>query len=238
MNKRDFIKTSLAGAFTMIAAPMFAGTSKKFISDSPKEFKLPPLPYPYDALEPYIDKETLQLHYSQYHAEYVAKLNTAIAKAGIRPGTVRKLLENASAYNNEIVSNGAEFLNHKLFWRSLTPSGEGQPSENLAIAINRDFGSFSSFKQQFEAKARDISGQGWVWLVRQQAALNVVTTQKHQNPLMNTLSGEKRGFPLLCLDMCDDAYFPLSQEKREIYITSFWDYTNWKTAEKRYTKSA
>lgn len=234
MNKRDFIKTSLVGTLGMMGAPVFANSARNFSGNSPADFKLPPLPYAYDALEPFMDRETLLLHHTHYHAGYTDRFNASFVRSGMRRITARKILSNASAFDKELVYNGGGYLNHKLFWNSLSPSGAGKPRGELAIAIDRSFGSFTRFKEQFGNAARQIPEQGWVWLISQHNNLKIITTINHHNPFMNIIPAEKRGFPLLCLDLGNDAYFPLTQEKRDAYITGWWDYVNWDKAAQRY----
>ena len=236
MNKRDFIKTSVAGIIGMLGTPVLANSTRNSkVSRSPS-FRLPPLPYEYDALEPFIDKDTLFLHHTHYHAQYTAGFNKAFAEAGIKRDYARRILSNASSLDHELVYNGGGFLNHKLFWKSLTPMGEGRPWGQLARAIDQSFGSFDRFKESFEITAGQIRDEGWVWLISQHDELKVVSTPNHHNPFMDFLPEEKRGFPIICLDLGKDAYFPLTNEKRDAYITGYWDFVNWKWASQRYAK--
>ena len=237
MNKRDFIKTGIAGVIGMIGVPVLADSSRKIAGNSSKAFTLPELPYDYDALEPFMSRETLIFHYTHYHAGFTSKFNSALAQANLKPGKVRILLKQASDHSYDIVYNGGAHLNHKIFWNSLSPKGGGLPTGNLAAAIHKDFGSFEHFKEQFETAAHETPDQGWVWLIRQHNdRLKIVTTLDNQNPCMNTVPENQRGLDLFCLDMGHDAYFPLTSEGKETYIKGFWDFANWERAERRFKK--
>jgi superoxide dismutase, Fe-Mn family len=237
MNKRDFLKIGAAGALGLISSPLLAGKRGTLFSE-PKEFVLPELPYPYDALEPYIDKETMIVHHTKHHAAYTAKLNEALKEAGLSPATVRELIVEASKYNTAIVNNAGGYLNHKMFWKCLSPSGGGNPSGNIASLIDRDFGSFDAFKTLFNTQAKAIFGSGWTWLVLDGEKLKIVNTANQDNPLMDTLTPDQKGFPLLCLDVWEHAYYLKYQNRRAEYIDAFWNIVNWELPNKKLEKNS
>ncbi len=237
MKKRDFIKTSVVGTLGLLSAPLFAG-NKGGLFSQPKEFQLPELPYAYDALEPYFDKETMLVHHTKHHATYTAKFNDALKEAGLTPANAREILSQASKYNSAVVNNCGGFLNHKMFWKCLSPSGGGAPAGKIAELIDRDFGSFEAFKTLFNTEAKNVFGSGWVWLVNDNKKLKVVTTANQDNPFMDTLPPEKKGFPLLCLDVWEHAYYLKFQNRRAEYIDAFWNVVNWETANIKLEKSS
>ena len=236
MNKREFLKTGLIGALGIASIPAF-GKSRNRLFKVPKEFKLPKLPYAFNALEPYIDKETMEIHYSKHHAEYTEKFNAALRDAGIDAENARSILMKASKYNAAIVNNGGGFFNHRLFWKFLSPDGGGKPTGNIALLIDRDFGSFDKFRETFSQSAKKLVGSGWTWLINQNGNLKIVTTTNQDNPFMDTLPPEKRGFPLLCLDVWEHAYSLKYPNHRAHYIDAFWNVVNWKTVNNKLKKS-
>ncbi|MGD2033590.1 MAG: superoxide dismutase, partial [Bacteroidales bacterium] len=186
MNKRDFIKTGLVSAAGLIGMPVIA-KSTGFIRSGKKEFLLPELPYAYDALEPYIDKETMMIHHDKHHAGYTSKFNAAVQELPVVPSTVREILSHASEYNDTIINNGGGYLNHKMFWKCMSPKGGGNPDGPVADAIQKDFGTFESFKEQFSTAAKTHFGSGWAWLIFKDGKLKVTTTANQDNPFMDTL---------------------------------------------------
>ena len=237
MNKREFIKTGIVGSLGLMSMPAF-GTNKFSILKGPKVFKQPVLPYAYDALEPYIDKETMEIHYTKHHASYTAKFNEALKEAGVKAENARSIFKEASKYNAAILNNGGGFYNHKLFWKCLSPDSGGTPSGKIADAINRDFDSFEKFKEEFSTAAKTLFGSGWTWLINQNGTLKVVSTVNQENPFMDILPPEKRGFPLLCLDVWEHAYYLKYQNRRAEYVDAFWNIVNWETVNKKLEKSA
>jgi Fe-Mn family superoxide dismutase len=238
MNKRDFIKTGLIGTIGLVAIPsLVRGNNRLSKSLTAKKFNLPPLPYAYDALEPHMDKETLLLHHTQHHQAYTDKLNAAIQEQDIAVSNVREILENASKYNETILKNGGGYLNHRLFWKMLSPNGGGNANGNIANAINSDFGSFEKFKIEFTKSARSLSGSGWVWLVNRNGKLKIITTADQENPFMETLPSHKKGFPIMCLDVWEHSYYLKYQDNRSDYVDAFWKIINWDTVNLRFNKS-
>jgi superoxide dismutase, Fe-Mn family len=236
MNKRDFLKTGLLGAIGLIGMSTFAKTKSGY-SKSVKTFKLPELPYAYDALEPYIDKETMVLHHTQHHAAYTNRLNTVIQEQGVAVENMREIFDSASKYNSDILVNSGGYFNHRIFFRMLSPNGGGTPTGKVAEVINSAFGSFENFKNEFSSTAKNQIGPGWTWLIKQNNTLKVINTSGQENPFMNTLPSEKRGFPLLCLDLWEHAYLTNYKNNKEEYIQAYWNIINWDFVNKRFNKS-
>lgn len=235
MNKRDFLKTGIVGAIALISVPALA-KGKSLLFSKPKVFILPELPYAYDSLEPYIDKETLKVHHDKHHASYTAKLNAAIKDLPVAPATVRELLSNASKYNSAIINNAGGYLNHKLYWKFMSPNGGGNPTGAIAEAIKKDFGTFENFKEKFSIAAKKHFGSGWAWLIFQKGKLKITTTANQDNPFMDTLPEDQRGFSLLNIDVWEHAYYLKYQNRRADYIDAFWNVVNWEFVNKRYAK--
>jgi Fe-Mn family superoxide dismutase len=226
MNKREFLKKGLIGAIGFASVPLHART-RNLLSAGQKEFILPELPYAYDALEPYIDKETMMVHHKKHHAGYTAKFNAAIQKAGLTPKTAVEVIKQASKYNAAIVNNAGGYLNHKMYWKFMSPEGGGAPSGDIASIIDRDFGSFEKFKEQFGKAAKTHFGSGWAWLSIQDNKLKITTTSNQDNPFMDTLPINQQGFPLLNIDVWEHAYYLKYQNRRAEYVDAFWNVVNW-----------
>jgi superoxide dismutase, Fe-Mn family len=226
MNKRDFIKTGVFGALGLMSIPVFARGKGGLFAQS-KEFQLPELPYAYDALEPFIDKETMVLHHDKHHAAYTEKFNAALKEAGLAPGSAREILIEASKYSPAIVNNGGGYLNHKMFWKCLSPNGGGLPNGKIADMIIRDFGSFEHFRELFTTEAKSIFGSGWTWLINSNGILKITSTANQNNPMMDIIPSEEQGTPLLCLDVWEHAYYLKYQNRRAEYIDAFWNIVNW-----------
>jgi Fe-Mn family superoxide dismutase len=236
MNKRDFLKTGLLGAVGIISLSSFRKMESSFLK-SKKTFEIPQLPYAFDALEPYIDKETMLLHHTKHFATYANRLNTVLRDQGVVVGKVREILDNASKYNTEILDNGGGYFNHKIFFNMLSPKGGGPATGKITNAINSGFGSFESFKEEFSSAAKNRVDEGWTWLINQNGNLKIINTSNQENPFMETLATEKRGFPLLCIDLWEHAYYPKYQNSITEYVEAFWKIVNWETVNNRYIKS-
>jgi Fe-Mn family superoxide dismutase len=199
-------------------------------------FSLPPLPYPYDALEPYIDKLTMEIHHTKHHAGYVNNLNKALESA---PELANKSLEELLANNCAIVpekirtavrNHGGGHINHSLFWEIMGPKAGGEPRGKLAEAINQTFGSFEKFKEQFTEAALGRFGSGWAWLVlTPEKKLEVYSTANQDSPLM------EGKIPILGLDVWEHAYYLKYQYRRADYVQAWWNVVNWAAVEKRFT---
>ena len=185
-----------------------------------------PLPYAYDALEPYIDAQTMEIHYSRHHQAYFNNLVKAVAGTELEGQPLEALFPKMSQLPVAVRNNGGGHWNHALFWKSLSPQGGGQPDGDLLAAIEKAFGSFDEFKKQFDAAAVGRFGSGWAWLsVGADGKLFISSTPNQDNPLMDV--AEKRGAPLLGLDVWEHAYYLKYQNKRADYIAAFWNVVNW-----------
>jgi Fe-Mn family superoxide dismutase len=198
-------------------------------------FKLPDLPYAYDALEPHIDARTMEIHHTKHHAGYTNKLNAAIEGTDLEGKSIKDILANVSKHSGGVRNNGGGFYNHDLFWKVMSPNGGGQPSERMNIhkAIMRDFGSFEAFKKEFAAAAATRFGSGWAWLcVDKDDKLFVCSTANQDNPLMDVVAEE--GTPILGLDVWEHAYYLNYQNRRPDYIEAFFNVIDWDAVTKRY----
>lgn len=194
-------------------------------------FTLDPLPYPFEALEPYIDAKTMEIHHDKHHGTYVAKLNAALEQAPqIQSWSLEDLLRHLSqvpeSVRQAVRNHGGGTYNHQLFWNILGPHGGGQPGGELGKLIARDFGSFDAFKEQFTLGATNLFGSGWEWLaVSPEKKLQLVALPNQDNPLTNGL------VPIFGLDVWEHAYYLKYQNRRADYIASFWNVVNWKQVE-------
>lgn len=189
-------------------------------------FKLPDLKYDYNALEPHIDARTMEIHHTKHHAAYTSKLNDAVAGTDLEGKSIEDILSGISGHSAGVRNNGGGFYNHNLFWEVMGPGGGGKPSGDLAAAIDKDFGSFDAFKEEFNNAAATRFGSGWAWLVKQDDGKLVVTSSPNQdNPLMDI--AEVKGTPVLGLDVWEHAYYLNYQNRRPEYISAFWNVINW-----------
>nr|WP_321405332.1 superoxide dismutase [uncultured Carboxylicivirga sp.] len=189
-------------------------------------FELPKLDYAYDALEPNIDARTMEIHHTKHHAAYTTNLNAAIEGTDLAGKSIEDILANISDLSAAVRNNGGGFFNHNLFWKVMSPNGGGQPSGDLAAAIDKAFGSFDQFKDAFSKAAATRFGSGWAWLVKQSSGELVVSSTPNQdNPLMDI--AEVKGTPILGLDVWEHAYYLNYQNRRPDYIGAFWNVINW-----------
>ncbi len=196
-------------------------------------FELPELPYAYNALEPHIDARTMEIHHSKHHAGYTNNLNAAVAGTDLEGQSIENILANISKQSVAVRNNGGGFFNHELFWNVMSPNGGGKPSGSLLAAIEKDFGSFDLFKEEFSKAAATRFGSGWAWLVKQSNGKLVVSSTPNQdNPLMDL--AEVKGTPILGLDVWEHAYYLKFQNKRPDYISEFWNVVNWEEVAKRF----
>ncbi len=198
-------------------------------------YKLPELPYAYDALEPHIDKETMTIHHTKHHNTYVTNLNNALAgQEDLLSKSVEELISNMDAVpeavRTAVRNNGGGHANHSLFWELLSPNGGGTPTGSLAQAIDQKFGSFDKFKEEFAKAATTRFGSGWAWLVLNNGELELMSTPNQDSPLMDGKT------PLLGLDVWEHAYYLNYQNRRPDYISAFWNVVNWDEVEKRFSK--
>jgi Fe-Mn family superoxide dismutase len=195
-------------------------------------FELPNLPYDYNALEPHIDAQTMEIHHSKHHAGYTKKLNAAIEGTDLANKSIEDLLAN-HVDNTAVRNNGGGFWNHKLFWEVMSPNGGGEPTGDIANAINEQFGSFEKFKEEFSNAAATRFGSGWAWLcVHNGGKLEICSTPNQDNPLMPNSGCD--GEPILGLDVWEHAYYLKYQNKRPDYINAFFNVINWDEVNKRY----
>lgn len=189
-------------------------------------FELPKLDYAYDALEPHIDAKTMEIHHTKHHAAYVNNVNAALEGSPAANDSIEKLMANISKHSVAVRNNGGGHLNHKLFWEVIGPKGGGKPSGELLSAIEKDFGSFDAFKEEFAKSAATRFGSGWAWLVKTaDGSLAVTSTPNQDNPLMDI--AEVKGKPILGLDVWEHAYYLNYQNRRPDYVQAFWNVVNW-----------
>ena len=198
-------------------------------------YELPPLPYPKDALEPYIDAQTMEIHHGKHHAAYVANVNKAIAgKANLEQLPVEKLIANLDAVPADIRgavrNNGGGHWNHSMFWTWMAPKAGGAPAGKAADAINASFGGFDAFKEQWAKAGAGRFGSGWVWLLNDGGKLSITSTPNQDNPLMEGKT------PVLGLDVWEHAYYLKYQNKRGDYINAWWNVVNWAEINKRLSR--
>jgi Fe-Mn family superoxide dismutase len=194
-------------------------------------YEVPPLPYDYAALEPHIDEQTMRLHHDKHHQAYVDKANGALDGTEHEGKPIEEVIANLDALPADIKgvvrNNGGGHLNHSLFWESMSPSGGGEPSGDLASAIGDAFGSFDAFKEQFEAAGANQFGSGWAWLVVDGGALKVTSSANQDNPITNGQT------PLLGNDVWEHAYYLKYNNRRPEYLKAWWNVVDWgKVAER------
>ena len=197
------------------------------------QFTLPPLPYGYDALEPYFDKQTMEIHHDKHHDAYVKNLNKEVsANIALTGKSIEEICKNISKYNVATRNNGGGHYNHSMFWTILAP----KPTELKGVLlddINKTYGSFDNFKNQFSDTAKSRFGSGWAWLiVGEDGQLKITSTPNQDNPLMDI--AKVKGTPILCLDVWEHAYYLKYQNKRVDYIGAFWSIVNWSEVSNRY----
>ena len=196
-------------------------------------FELPALPYASDALEPHIDKATMEIHHGKHHNAYVTNLNNAVKGTELENKSLEDLLRNVSKAPVAVRNNGGGHWNHSFFWTTLRNNNGAKPTGRLADAIDKKFGSFEAFKEEFAKAATTRFGSGWAWLiVDANGALAVTSTANQDNPLMDV--AEKQGKPLLGLDVWEHAYYLKYQNRRPDYITAFWNVVNWDEVAKNF----
>ncbi len=192
-------------------------------------FELADLPYAFDALEPHIDARTMEIHHDKHHAGYTAKLNAAVAGTDLAAMSIEAILAlGLDKLSTAVRNNGGGYANHNLFWEVMSPSGGGEPSGELAAAINSAFGSFANFKDEFSNTAATRFGSGWAWLVVSGNQLEVYSTPNQDSPLMEGKT------PILGLDVWEHAYYLNYQNRRPDYISAFWNVINWNKVAENY----
>ena len=195
-------------------------------------FKLPELPYTYDALEPYIDEATMRVHHTGHHQGYTNGLNSAIEGTDMENLSIEEILATVDPCNKAVRNNGGGYFNHVLYWQIMSPNGGGEPSGELAVHINKAFGSFQNFKELFTKAGLGRFGSGWAWLTFDNGSLRIGSTANQDNPLMQF--ADFKGTPILGMDVWEHAYYLKHQNKRGGYINDFFNVINWKEVQKRY----
>ncbi|MET3874172.1 superoxide dismutase [Puniceicoccus vermicola] len=201
-------------------------------------YELPDLPYAYDALEPHFDAQTMEIHHTKHHNTYVTKLNGAVEGTPLGEKCVDDLIADLSAVPEEkrtaVRNNGGGHSNHAFFWKTLSANGGGEPTGELAAAIESELGGFESFKEKFTAAATTRFGSGWAWLsVKEDGSLCVCSTANQDSPLMKG-TVECPGIPVIGLDVWEHAYYLKYQNKRPDYISAFWNVIDWGKANENY----
>lgn len=198
-------------------------------------FELPKLSYSYDALEPHIDARTMEIHYSKHHQAYTTNLNAAIEGTDLAGKSIEDILTSLDLNNKAVRNNGGGFYNHNLFWEVMAPNAGGEPTGELAAAIDEAFGSFEAFKDAFSKAGATQFGSGWAWLCVKNGKLEVCATANQDNPLMPGIGCE--GTPILGLDVWEHAYYLNYQNRRPDYINAFFNVVNWDVVAKKYAEA-
>lgn len=200
---------------------------------APLQFTQIALPYAFNALEPSIDAQTMEIHYGKHHTAYIKNVNEAITAEGISFNSEKDFFDNISKLSAKARNNGGGAWNHNFFWQVMKPGGGGLPQGKVSEGINAAFGSFEKFKEQFTQAALTRFGSGWAWLVNDNGKLKIGSTANQDNPLMNLSSGDIKGTPLLALDVWEHAYYLKYQNKRNEYVANWWNVVNWDEVAKR-----
>ena len=198
-------------------------------------FELPKLSYSFDALEPHIDAKTMEIHYGKHHNGYTNNLNNAISGTELEQNTIEEILKNLDLDNMALRNNAGGYFNHNLFWELMGPGCGGNPTGEIAEAINANYNSFKNFKENFKKAAATRFGSGWAWLcVHEDGKLEICSTPNQDNPLMPIGCG---GNPILCLDVWEHAYYLNYQNRRPDYIEAFFNLINWDEVNNKYLTS-
>jgi len=195
-------------------------------------FQLPDLPYDYDALEPYIDGQTMDIHYNKHHNAYLTKFQKAIEGTELEDKSLEELMANAGQHGPGVRNQGGGYYNHIVFWNSMSPSGGGKPTGSLASAIDSEFGSFDDFKEQFTNAGVTLFGSGFVWLIVSNGKLDIVQTPNQDNPLMDV--APKNGEPIMALDVWEHAFYLKYQNRKPEYVENWWNVVNWDGISQKY----
>jgi len=237
MQRRFFLKAAALSTFSLYGKSIETInntiSNKLRSTNTMAKFELPSLPYAYDALEPHIDKLTMEIHHSKHHQAYVNNLNNAVAGTELEGKSLEEIFASISKAPVAVRNNGGGVYNHNLFWTNMKPNGGGEPTGAVADAINGSFGSFEEFKKLFSAAAATRFGSGWAWLVASNGKLVVTSSANQDNPLMDI--SEVKGSPLLTLDVWEHAYYLHYQNRRPDYISSWWNVVNWDEVAARLT---
>ena len=241
LNRRHFLflLTTSAASYTLNSCAFAENSSQTEKVNKVKSgaIQLPPLPYPYDALEPHIDAETMRFHHDKHHAGYVKNLNAALDKhPELKDKSIEDLLSNLKSVPSDIQrtvrNNGGGHVNHAMFWQIMGPNGGGEPTGALASAIKENFGSFADFQEQFNKAGGSRFGSGWVWLVlADNNKLEVTTTANQDSPF------SEGKYPIMGNDVWEHAYYLKYRNRRAEYLKSWWNVLNWDEINKRFAKA-
>lgn len=197
------------------------------------KFEFADLPYAYDALEPHIDRQTMEIHHTKHHKAYFDKFTAALEGSQFADMSIEEIFSKISTAPAVIRNNGGGFFNHNLFWNIMSPNGGGNPTGKIAELINNTFGSFEEFKTKFNEAAANRFGSGWAWLcAKPDGSISVCSSANQDNPLMDV--AECKGTPILGLDVWEHAYYLKYQNRRPDYINAFWNVINWEQVNKNY----
>jgi len=233
-SRRQFIKQTGKASIAMASMPLMHTLGVLPINQE-INFQQIPLPYAYNALEPFIDAMTMEIHHTKHAAGYTKNLNDACVaeKVDIKTTSITNLLESISKYSTKMRNNAGGHYNHELFWQTMQPAPASMPTGILAKAIEKSFGTFADFQKAFAEAAKNRFGSGWAWLiVNEKGQLAICSTPNQDNPVMDI--AETKGYPLLGLDVWEHAYYLKYQNKRPDYINAWWNLVNWKFVEGRY----
>ena len=234
LNRRNFLyfASATVGAAALSNLPRIAVAQTS--EDGP--FELPPLPYSYDALEPYIDAETMRFHHDRHHAGYTRNLNGAVSRyPELQSLSAEELLRDIENIPEDIratvINNGGGYVNHKMFWEIMSPNGGGNPTGAIATAIADTFGSFEAFQEEFNNAGSDRFGSGWAWLVADGGTLKVMNTLNQDSPLMSGMD------PIMGNDVWEHAYYLKYRNNRGEYLQQWWNTVNWAEVNRRYEQA-
>lgn len=233
-SRRQFIKQTGKASIAMASMPLMHTLGVLPINQE-INFQQIPLPYAYNALEPFIDAMTMEIHHTKHAAGYTKNLNDACVaeKVDIKTTSITSLLASISKYSTKMRNNAGGHYNHELFWQSMQPAPASMPTGSLAKAIEKSFGTFADFQKAFSEAAKNRFGSGWAWLIiNEKKELAICSTANQDNPLMDI--AEVKGYPLLGLDVWEHAYYLKYQNKRADYISNWWNLVNWKFVEERF----
>jgi superoxide dismutase, Fe-Mn family len=239
MERRKFVKSvGLLTAAAYVGPKVFGNdqvTVKSAGIEGPPAPEFPPLPFAYNALEPYIDARTMEIHYDKHHRAYYTNFIAAIKGTAVEGITLKEVFSSISKQTDAIRNNGGGYYNHLFFWNNLGTGSSG-PSADLTAAITKSFGSFDKFKESFNTAAKTRFGSGWAWLyLNSDKNLAAGSTPNQDNPLMDISA--LKGTPILTLDVWEHAYYLKYQNKRADYIEAFWNVVNWDEVNRRYQQA-
>ena len=229
-DKEEMTEVQIPDATETTSVPV-DGDPKSVVANQ-GAFQMKGLNYGYNDLEPYMDPQTVETHYSKHHLGYCNKLNDAVKGTPLETMSIEEILKGLDLKNSTLRNNAGGYYNHNIFWEIIGPKAGGRATGKVAELINRDFGSFDEFKTQFTEKAKGLFGSGWVWLVYQNdGTLKITTSVNQDNPLMP--NAEVKGYPLMNIDVWEHAYYLKYKNERPKYIENFWQLVDWNKVEYR-----